>query len=149
MALLRFAAFSLALCILAGLATAKNLDLEVPDSKSSDPKKPDLDSEPDVGNGADISDPKENDAKEEDSNGPLAPPMYAEYWNGPLHRGPRGYAPPPSPFYDPVYFWGPYRTPFFGYPRFGGSDDRYPSGPSDESGETEGKDRNNEPKGAQ
>uniref|UniRef100_A0A023FE46 Putative secreted protein n=1 Tax=Amblyomma cajennense TaxID=34607 RepID=A0A023FE46_AMBCJ len=145
MALLRFAAFSLALCVLAGLAAAKNLDSEVPDSESSDTNKLTPNDKPDALTPPDIDDPKERDSKEDNPNGP----MYPDYWSGPLYRGTPGYAWRPAPFYDPFYNWGPYGIAYSGYPHFGGPGDRYPFASSDGSGETEEKEGKNEPEGAQ
>uniref|UniRef100_A0A023FE60 Putative secreted protein n=1 Tax=Amblyomma cajennense TaxID=34607 RepID=A0A023FE60_AMBCJ len=141
MALLRFAAFSLAFCILAGLAAAKNLDSDVPDSESSDTKKLTPNHKPDALTPPDIDDPKERDSKEDNPNGP----MYPEYWSGPLYRGARGYAPYSGPFYDPFYYWSPYGPSYPGYRRFDGPGDGYPVGPSDESDETEEKKEKDEP----
>uniref|UniRef100_A0A023FCN4 Putative secreted protein n=1 Tax=Amblyomma cajennense TaxID=34607 RepID=A0A023FCN4_AMBCJ len=141
MALLRFAAFSLALCILAGLAAAKEKDSEVPDSESSDTNKPTPNGEPDVLTPPDIDDHKERDSKEDNHNGP----MYPDYWSGPFYRGAPSYPWRRAPVYDPFYNWGPY-GPFLGYPHYGGPGDRNPFGSSDESDDTEEKEEKDQPK---
>uniref|UniRef100_A0A023FCM6 Putative secreted protein n=1 Tax=Amblyomma cajennense TaxID=34607 RepID=A0A023FCM6_AMBCJ len=103
MAMLRFATFSLALCLLAGLAAAENKDSKEPDSEQPLSKEPAQLPEP---NGPGSSD---SEAGNYEPTHPF--PDGRNPWAWPPYYGPGGY-PVPAPFaYNAYDSWGPYRWP--------------------------------------
>uniref|UniRef100_A0A023FE95 Putative secreted mucin n=1 Tax=Amblyomma cajennense TaxID=34607 RepID=A0A023FE95_AMBCJ len=148
MAVVRFAVFSLVLCLLACLAAGKSKDANGPTTITSDHEEKTPDNEPKIS--AEKDDAEEVDSLQSGSNDPIPAPGVPNLWPSPWgYPGPAPYLWPTGPVYGGFDYWRrggwPTHPYLYGdYPdsRFGKNDKESPqfgpfaAGSYGESGET-------------